>query len=91
MKKLIIITILLAGVILSHGQKATPAVFKDSAQISTQQLTDSTGLLGVRDLVELNGYLKDKLLVKDYEVIMGWLNRRAELRVGEWKKKRTNK
>lgn len=56
-----------------------------------QQATDSTALLSIRDVQTLAKYLEDKMLAKDYNLVINAIGQLIEARVKEYAVKPKNK
>lgn len=54
-------------------------------------VTDSTALLGIRDIQSLSKFLEDKMLAKDYNLVMNAISQLLELRAKEYAVKPKNK
>lgn len=79
--KLIIIFLLISSVCLGQA--------KDSVKVKSiiaipEQATDSTALLSVKDIQTLAKFLEDKLIAKDYNLVMNSISQLIELRVKEY-------
>lgn len=77
----LIILLLISSV--CFGQ-AKDTVKQKSINANLQQATDSTALLSIRDIQTLAKYLEDKMLAKDYNLVINAIGQLIEARVKEY-------
>lgn len=83
MKFIIIILLLVSSV--CFGQKDDKSKPQTTSTVIAAP-TDSTGLLTLKDVQALAKYLEDKLLAKDYNLVIGALNQLISERAKEFQK-----
>jgi len=65
---------------------------KDTAKVKlVNEITDSTGLLGIRDIQSLSKFLEDKMIAKDYNLVMNAISQLIEARAKEYATKQKHK
>lgn len=84
--KFIIVLVLVTFSSVCFAQKDDKSKPKVDIPVAVPVYTDSTGLLSIKDVQILAKFLEDKMLAKDYNLVIGSLNQLLSERAKEYQK-----